>query len=77
MVIKEVVEDGVFAGSFAARLWTEFKEKILEPGDWTLSLDGFGECLPYHENKMTLDYKKLDELGLPTVTFDAEWKENE
>ena len=26
---------------------------------------------------MTLDYDKLDEWGLPTVTFDAEWKENE
>ena len=26
---------------------------------------------------MTLDYNKLDEWGLPTVTFDAEWKENE
>jgi choline dehydrogenase-like flavoprotein len=38
---------------------------------------GFGECLPYHENKMTLDSEKLDEWGLPTVTFDAEWKENE
>jgi len=55
----------------------EFKEKILEPGDWRLSLDGFGECLPYHDNKMTLDYDKLDAWGLPTVTFDAEWKDNE
>ena len=42
-----------------------------------MSLNGFGECLPYHENKMTLDYDNLDEWGLPTVTFDAEWKENE
>lgn len=40
-------------------------------------MGGFGECLPYHENKMMLDYKKLDEWGLPTITFDAEWKENE
>ena len=42
-----------------------------------MSLGGFGECLPNHDNKMTLDYNKLDEWGLPTVTFDAEWKENE
>jgi choline dehydrogenase-like flavoprotein len=55
----------------------EFKEKILEPGGWRMNLGGFGECLPYHENKMTLDYEKLDDWGLPTVTFDAEWKENE
>ena len=42
-----------------------------------MGLGGFGECLPNHDNKMTLDYEKLDDWGLPTVTFDAEWKENE
>lgn len=55
----------------------DLKESISEPGKWRMLLLGFGECLPYHENKMTLDYEKLDEWGLPTVTFDAEWKENE
>lgn len=55
----------------------EFKEGILKPGKWKMALGGFGECLPDHENKMTLDYEKTDEWGLPTVTFDAEWKENE
>lgn len=55
----------------------EFKEKMLEPGSWNLGIGGFGECLPYHDNKMTLDYDKLDQWGLPTITFDAEWKENE
>ncbi len=55
----------------------QLKENILKPGKWRMGLMGFGECLPYHENKMTLDYDKLDEWGLPTVTFDAEFKENE
>ncbi|WP_299664877.1 GMC family oxidoreductase [uncultured Polaribacter sp.] len=55
----------------------ELKEKILEPGSWRMIFGGFGECLPNHNNKMTLDYDKLDEWGLPTITFDAEWKENE
>lgn len=55
----------------------EYKQKMLEPGEWRMSLGGFGECLPNHENKMTLDYEQLDEWGLPTITFDAEWKENE
>jgi choline dehydrogenase-like flavoprotein len=53
------------------------KESITTPGKWRMVLLGFGECLPYHENKMTLDYNRLDGWGLPTVTFDAEWKENE
>lgn len=55
----------------------ELKEAIMTPGDWRMGLMGFGETLPYHENKMTLDYNNLDEWGLPTVTFDAEFKENE
>ncbi|MFN4764248.1 GMC oxidoreductase [Gillisia sp. Q332] len=55
----------------------ELKEAIVKPGGWTMGLMGFGETLPYHENKMTLDYDKLDDWGLPTVTFDAEFKENE
>ena len=54
-----------------------FKQAMTKPGDWRMVLLGFGECLPYHENKMTLDYDKLDKWGLPTVTFDAEWKTNE
>ena len=55
----------------------DLKEAIIEPGGWTMGLMGFGETLPYHENKMTLDYDKLDDWGLPTVTFDAEFQENE
>lgn len=55
----------------------ELKEELLKPGDWTIGLGGFGECLPYHDNKMTLNYKKLNKWGEPMVTFDAEYKENE
>lgn len=55
----------------------KFKDDLLQPGPWQIGLIGFGECLPYHENKITLDYDKKDPWGLPTVTFDAEFKENE
>ncbi|SEP98804.1 Choline dehydrogenase [Hyunsoonleella jejuensis] len=54
-----------------------FKDSLLKPGNWRIGITGFGECLPYHDNKMELDYNKLDEWGLPTITFDAEFKENE
>lgn len=53
------------------------KDAILKPGGWTFGMGGFGEVLPYEDNRMTLDYDKLDGWGLPTVTFDAELKENE
>ncbi len=55
----------------------DLKEAILKPGGWTFGMGGFGEVLPYEDNRMTLDYDKLDGWGLPTITFDAEFKENE
>ena len=56
---------------------TSLKNDLLKPGNWKIGMGGFGEVLPYHENKMTLNYNKLDAYGLPTITFDAEFKENE
>ena len=55
----------------------ELKQAIVKPGKWVMGLNGFGEVLPYHENKMYLDYDKTDNWGLPTVTFDAKLRENE
>ena len=55
----------------------DFKKSILKPGNWGISLGGFGEILPYHDNKMTLDYNKKNKWGLPTLTFDATIRENE
>ena len=55
----------------------DLKNDLMKPGPWEIGMGGFGECLPYHENKMELNYDKLDEWGLPTITFDAEIKENE
>jgi choline dehydrogenase-like flavoprotein len=76
-----------YQGGASRSDWTEvvaeyaygksFKRELLEPGSWRIGMGGFGEVLPYHENKMTLNYDKLDAYGLPTITFDAEFKENE
>ena len=56
---------------------SDFKNAILEPGGWSIGMGGFGEVLPYHENRMFLDYNKIDSYGLPKIVFDAEFKENE
>ncbi len=55
----------------------EMKEAAMEPGQWTMNLMGFGESLPYHENRMELNFDKKDKWGLPTVHFNAEFRENE
>jgi glucoside 3-dehydrogenase (cytochrome c) catalytic subunit len=53
------------------------KEALTEPGKWSMGLLGFGETLPYHENKISLDKQKKDKWGLPVLAMDAELKENE
>jgi choline dehydrogenase-like flavoprotein len=55
----------------------DYKDALAEPGEWTMGIGGFGEILPYHENKMTLDKNKKDAWGLNVISFDAEWKDNE
>ena len=42
-----------------------------------MGIGGFGELLPYHENKITLDKNKKDKWGLPVLAMDAEIKDNE
>ena len=37
----------------------------------------FGELLPYHENRMYLNFEKTDKFGMPIITFDAKLRENE
>ncbi|MBS1575332.1 MAG: GMC family oxidoreductase [Bacteroidetes bacterium] len=55
----------------------EFKDALTEPGSWTFGMGGFGETLPYHENKITLDKTVKDKWGLNVLSFDTELKENE
>jgi choline dehydrogenase-like flavoprotein len=55
----------------------DFKDSILKPGGWEFFITGFAECLPYHDNKISINTDVLDKWGQPTVTIDAEFKENE
>ncbi len=55
----------------------KLKNEGFAPGEWGIGFTGFGETLPYKENKVTLNTELRDKWGLPTLTFDCEWKENE
>jgi choline dehydrogenase-like flavoprotein len=55
----------------------DLKNSLTEPGGWSIGITGFGECLPSHENKVSIDYNNKDIYGLPTLNIDAEWKANE
>jgi choline dehydrogenase-like flavoprotein len=55
----------------------DFKDKLTTPGHWTIWMAGWGECLPYHDNKITLDESQKDAWGLPLVRIDFSFRENE
>ncbi len=56
---------------------TELKEALTEPGQWSVGMGGFGEILPYAENRITLDKTKKDKWGLNVLAIDCELKDNE
>jgi len=55
----------------------ELKEALTEPGPWDIGATGFGEILPYHDNRIFLSKEVKDKWGLPVLTMDAGLKENE
>ncbi|MBN8857358.1 MAG: GMC family oxidoreductase [Sphingobacteriales bacterium] len=49
----------------------ELKDALVEPGSWTMGIGGFGETLPYHENRVYIDkntYGDKQELFKDPVT---------
>ena len=55
----------------------DLKEALGQPGGWTMGMGGFGEMLPYHDNKISLSKDKKDKWNMPQIEFDVEFKENE
>lgn len=55
----------------------DFKSALTRPGPWTIWMGGWGECLPYYENKVSLDPDKKDPYGLPQVKIDFSFQSNE
>jgi choline dehydrogenase-like flavoprotein len=73
---------GIQGGAYRGRekgegIGADFKEAITEAGGWTVGFTAFGECLPYAENRITLNTDKKDHWGRPTLNMDANFKENE
>jgi len=58
-------------------LGTALKEQAQHPGGWMIGFGGFGECLPYPDNRITLNKEQVDKWNRPTVSINAAFKENE
>jgi len=55
----------------------KLKASVQAPGPWRISFGGFGECLPYPENRITLNTQQKDKWGRNTVSVDCQFRENE
>jgi len=69
--------DGWQRGVAELGIGEDFKAALTKPGNWRMGLTGFGECLPYYENQVSLNKNVTDKFGVPTLIIDAEFKENE
>jgi len=54
-----------------------YKDALSEPGQWNIGMVGFGEMLPNHDNKITLDKNTKDKWGLNVLSMDAAFGDNE
>jgi len=54
-----------------------FKDALTEPGTWQIGGLAFGEMLPNHANRVSLDPKRTDKWGLPVLAIDCAIGENE
>ncbi|GHN01605.1 oxidoreductase [Cytophagales bacterium WSM2-2] len=61
----------------SSEIGAPLKQVMAVPGGWQMSLYAFGECLPYADNRVTLNHNKKDKWGRPVVAVDCEFKENE
>jgi choline dehydrogenase-like flavoprotein len=69
--------EGWASGIKTDLIGSDLKTAMAEPGSWNIGFTGFGECLPYSDNRVTLNKDKKDKWGRNSVTVDCEFKENE
>jgi choline dehydrogenase-like flavoprotein len=55
----------------------DFKDRMAQPGAWSIGATAFGEMLPNHANTVKLDPEKKDKWGLPVHKIDCATGENE
>jgi choline dehydrogenase-like flavoprotein len=53
------------------------KEGMRRYGGWKFQMGAFGECLPYEDNRVSLNPDKADRFGLPLMRFDVTFRDNE
>lgn len=53
------------------------KQGMRKYDGWKFRMGAFGECLPYEDNRISLNPDKVDRFGVPLVRFDITFRDNE
>ncbi len=53
------------------------KQGMRKYGGWKFGMGAFGECLPYEDNRISLNPDKTDRFGIPLLRFNVTFRENE
>ena len=69
--------EGWIRGASAPGLGAELKQQLREPGPWRMTMQGYGECLPRHENYVDLHPERTDQWGIPLLRIHCAWSANE
>ncbi len=69
--------EGFMRDSSELGIGAGLKASLAEPGKWTINATGFGEILPDHRNKVSLNFETRDAWGLPVLEMDAKIRDNE
>jgi choline dehydrogenase-like flavoprotein len=65
------------AGGWKPGVGQAFKDANKTPGDWSIILHAFGECLPNPKNRITGHQTKTDKWGQPIAVIDLQLRQNE
>jgi choline dehydrogenase-like flavoprotein len=54
-----------------------YKAALRSWGPWRFGMGGWGECLPNHDNHVSLDPDRKDAWGVPALRVEAHWGDND
>jgi choline dehydrogenase-like flavoprotein len=69
--------EGWGRGALETGFGADFKRTISRPGAWHFIFEGYGECLPNHDNFVEIDKNTVDAWGIPSLKIHCAFGENE
>ncbi|HEV8265981.1 MAG TPA: GMC family oxidoreductase [Gemmatimonadales bacterium] len=69
--------EGWSRGAAEPGIGVDLKARLREPGPWRMTMQGYAECLPRHQNHVDLDPQQTDQWGIPLLRIHWSWSENE